>query len=590
MFRFSLTQLILLLVLVAILGGMLSAAFKSRYYLSYQGLAVSPDGMLAVAMTNRGFQLIDLHAGSSRFETLVNDWNPLPSISGSPTRRIIFRDNNSFAFTLPVGIQQSMAGIYSIPGSSLISEFVFQDATAINFLDSNEQTLLGKDFICRIPDKDISIPFFDLNESATIRHRFKPNVAPKALEPKDSDPNSTTPDQSSEQAAKLLKGRWAVSDDGSRLANTLDNEIKVFDSVSGSLLATLDLEGESIEQVFFLDQNRILLADRYGYSLFDFGKPEPSISWKIDLDKITQVNSKAAFSADKKKIAVSKRISNVKHQFLIIDSDTGKILFESPVSGARTIEHFVFDLENRLIVASDNSDSGITVWNTSTGNQSTLLGQSRWPIACLFTLLLCGWAWIWGRIARQAERGSVERNSERLADLLAEHPLDNSAAVSAKQKYSQGIVTDVELVETYDTVLGKKSLETAWCLMYVGGVLGIAWSVIPIFVLHGSWFFSAIFEQVFTARACLMIFGVIVGVMALARGTGKYHSLLRVTAGLQLFQMINFDVINFLLGAIETTMLNRDAALSEISNAQSLSRLNSGGDILPEVGDSSLPE
>lgn len=100
----------------------------------------------------------------------------------------------------------------------------------------------------------------------------------------------------------------------------------------------------------------------------------------------------------------------------------------------------------------------------------------------------------------------------------------------------------------------------AWNLMAIGGVFAIAWSVIPMF-FFGFGEADSFVHHLFYLRVGVALFGLTVGLMATSRGFGRYRNWSNLTAGLQILNLIGFDLLNLTCGIFELSLLNRNQSV-----------------------------
>lgn len=353
----------------------------------------------------------------------------------------------------------------------------------------------------------------------------------------------------------LSEARQLVTDmDGKRIALIRNRSesmaIEVWDVEQKHMLAKWQ---RPASRIAFVGQNgKLLTVTEQGVALLKIGSQAPI--WEKTLDFNFHQNC-IAINPESNQIALGGDNSG-RLQIEIFNTDGGDSVSEFSLrsGNSRLSRNIHFINRNQVAVSPVHSDAGLTILDLKTGNQDSVGRFYRWPIAVLFTLAFVLWCWGWGRLAwRDQQSESMANSSEEL---------DQSQIQPCPPEPTEFGNKPIDLIDSKpshdsDSI---KDFNTAWNLMAIGGVFAIAWSVIPMF-FFGFGETDSFLHQLFYLRIGVALFGLAVGLMAASRGFGRYRNWVNLTAGLQILNLIGFDLLNLVFGIFELSMLNRNQSV-----------------------------
>ena len=113
------------------------------------------------------------------------------------------------------------------------------------------------------------------------------------------------------------------------------------------------------------------------------------------------------------------------------------------------------------------------------------------------------------------------------------------------------------------------TLKTVWVLMIVGGLIAIFWAAFPMFYFQNGFIGNLITPALSGLRYAFAGIGLGVGLLAASRGFGQSTNYLNTTSMLQIFCIVNFDVINFVIGIANIAFLNQSVTHTNLAISNS---------------------
>jgi hypothetical protein len=268
-----------------------------------------------------------------------------------------------------------------------------------------------------------------------------------------------------------------------------------------------------------------------------------------------------------------------KFQIEVLNSATGATVskFSLPASRVKTSRRICFIDKDRLAVSPIHSDLGLTILDINTGGQKTIGRFYRGSIAVLFTFAFVLWGWGWGRMAWRDEQSESMTNSSEDS-----HQTRDSTPGPADCSQVRILAGDTVNSNPAPDSESARQFKIAWNLMAIGGVFAIAWSVIPMF-FFGFGKSDSFLHQLFYLRMGVALFGLAVGLMATSRGFGRSRNWVNLTAGLQILNLIGFDLLNCVCGICELSMLNRNQSVQVANLIHPVAERVDEGDETPTV-------
>jgi hypothetical protein len=520
-FRFNIKQLLLLFVLLGLIGGLLSAVFQRPYRISFSAMDVSEATEVALAGPG-SLVLVDLQQSRMGKRRRLGSYRNTFSEVGP--EHLKYLDDDRLLFLRKSG----SSGYRDLIYYRIATDEVANQVVLPNWDWQHDFSDFGAKVIT-VQQANGNFSFYETLSGRRIRLQLPTDLS---------------------DARQLVTDR-----DGKRIALIRDRStsmtIEVWDLEQKQLIAKWE---RSASGVAFVRQNgQLIVVNEKDVALLDI--PTQAPVWERALEFKFNPDCLAAHSGSDQ-IALGGDDSG-KLQIEVLNSATGATVskFSLPSSRAKTPRRIRFIDRDRLAVSPIHSDLGLTILDTKTGGQKTIGRFYRWSIAVLFTCAFVLWGWGWGRMAWREEQSESMTNSSGDLNQTCDFPPgpadSGHVRILPDDTVNSNPAPDSELARQF---------KIAWNLMAIGGVFAIAWSVIPMF-FFGFGEFDSFLHQLFYLRVGVALFGLAVGLMATSRGFGRYRNWVNLTAGLQILNLIGFDLLNFVCGIFELSMLNRNQSV-----------------------------
>ncbi len=534
-FRFNIRQLLLLFLLLGLIGGLLSAVFQRPYQISFSAMDVLGETEIALAGPG-SLVLIDLNQsrmGKRRqlgsYRNTFSDDGPKHLKYVGNDRLLFLRESGSAGYrdliyyTLS---DQQVAGQVVLPsrdwqndfsdfGSALVS--VKQSAKAFSFYELNS----GRRVNLQLP-----IELGDVQRLATGPNKEKVGLI------REGDAATIIEVWNFKQ--QELIARWERPANGirflaggSRLLVTADNEIALLD----------------------IPTQVTVWSERLNFEL----APESL--------QVSPTGSLFAISG----------VPQNDYRIEVRQVDNGQLTqtFSVRANQARTKRLIRFVGDNQLAISPLTSDLGVTMLDIPSGGSHTIGRFYRWPIAVAFTIAFVLWSWCWARWARPNEE-RIQR-AELLRNSHNGHRSDKPLSLDSSQSPHLAATSQPDR-HPDENQHEESNSNLAFNLMAAGGVVAIAWSVIPMF-FFGFGTPDSFLHQLFFFRVGVALFGLAVGLLSASRGFGRIYNWANLTAGLQILNLIGFDLLNFVFGICELYLLNRNQPVKVAKLVQPIAEL-----------------
>ena len=522
-FRFNIRQLLLLFVLLGLIGGLLSAVFQRPYRISFSAMDVLGESEIALAGPG-SLVLVDLNQSRMGKRRQLGSYRNTFSDKGPKHLKYVGDDRLLF-------LRESGSAGYR----DLIYYTLSDDQVAGQVV---------------LPSRDGPDDFSDFSATLVTVRR-----SARAFAFYDQDSGRRANLQVPNDLGDV--NRLAIGTNGERIglirARGDTTIIEVRDLKQKELVAQWERSANGIS--FLAGDSRLLVTAENEVALLDI--PTLKTVWSQTLDFEIEPDCLHINPAGKR-LAIG-GVQQGEFRIEVRQVDTGELTqtFSVPVNRGETKRVFRFVGDNQLAISPLTSDLGLTILDLPSGRHKTIGRFFRWPIAIIFTIAFVLWCWCWGRWAAQNEERTprteplqISKESRRSGrtPLLDE---SRSASLAAKSPPDQR--SDTRQDESSNS-------EIAWNLMTIGGVFAIAWSVIPMF-FFGFGMPDSFLHQLFYFRIGVALFGLVVGLLSTSRGLGRSYNWVNLTAGLQILNLIGFDLLNFIFGIFELYLLNRNQSV-----------------------------
>ncbi|MEM7454198.1 MAG: hypothetical protein AAF456_07560 [Planctomycetota bacterium] len=524
MIRFSLQQLLLLIVLAAIFGGYLTSASSRPFNFIVTDVAVSSDGGRLLCAGPQGVQLVDLGSGSSRLVRLNSENAPMIFEAGTDLKAC-FVDEDTFAVVSDSSGQELT--LYSFSKG----EAIRQTMVMPRFTQGSADVQLGKHYAAFWGDRTYS--FYEMSSGRRI--------------PFHRDLNARVEWCSTNPSGKFALMRLEAG--GDRVFAFIDLEKGTVQQQWGDYLS-----GEGYRYGAWLndDGSRALIVSMNAYALVDTG--DGSLIHRSGFVDTTG-GSNVSLSDDGRTFSI---VGSIETPVMVtIDAVTGETLrtvelsiSSSEGSGLRSSPVCFSPDAKKLYIANPMSDAGVVVYDTETGKSISKAGRfPRLLLPILFTGLFLAWAAVWGYSERRS-RARAEQEKQQATDETPDPFADEPEIVEAVEveQPARKLPWWMRNIES--------SLTSIRVLMGFGGVVAILLAIVPSYLRHDPRFYFFTPTDFVSLLQIWTIYGLIVGVWAVAAAFAGSRKLLRTVAALQILNLVNCDVINGIMGIVETVMLN----------------------------------
>ena len=579
-FKFSIQQILLLTMLVALIAGLYSTALRQPAKNIYKDGCVSPDGRHLAMFGTQGVEIIDVERGQvvakERWQGSAFFFFGL-SLFGDST--IAFVDDDHVAFEKMVLDTTGSFNVYkySIPDRE-ISEKI-----AVSALSLGNGGLFGKYHMVRDAATQV-IEVTDIKTSQSISKG-------KFLAPLESK-SGLSPD-----ARYVYFYQRDFSNFGQVVAPM---KMQVFDRESRKSVGELD--ANAVRVAFSPDSKRVVVEENYTLRCFEItdldstsdesAEDETVILAVEDVDdgedveaqgetalptetidasdKGTDPNAKVKFTelwsakvpdgtahlafSDDGKI-VSSVQSWGDERFKLFDAGTGEILTSYECPGAGDVCRLL-DSEN-VVLAPADSDSKFEIRDLSGNVVRSFGGNWRAAKAIMYCGLLLLWPISWGLISHR-QRTSFRSNESRSDD-----PLKEGAT---------GDADGVHVVAEVVAPVVPWTIKTVWVLMVIGGTIAIVWAAFPMFFFQNGFIGNLMSPTLSVFRYAFAGIGLSIGLLAASRGIGRSRNYLNFTSMLQIFCIVNLDIFNFVIGITNIAFLNQSVTHSFLAQSDKVSR------------------
>jgi hypothetical protein len=521
-FRFGIKQILLLMVLAALVAGLYSAVLRQPVKNLYSEIDLSPDGKKLALLGTQGLEVKDLRNGNR-----IADYRWRGSVISSPWvhpdgDRLRFMDDNHLVLvrTLFPSPMPSVE-VIGVSENARVGEIPLQTS-----FPQVVGSIFGNRYICRDPATQM-VEVVDLKTRKTLSAKKFPVTSELAL----------TPD------GTLVYSCGSAS---------LPSKISFWDYQTKNLVG--EINREVSRACFSPDSSYVLIDYASGISLYQLIRVDSESGFTIDFKQRWSRERLGStqqwqFSRDGRLIAVSTNHEPGKVDLL--DAENGQTIRELRSSYANRLFEFSADA-SQLYVVPKNSDSRIEVWDIASGNLVRSF-DANWRLikAMLYSSLLIGWAAIWGCMSRRQNMLDGLAQCHRFAETPS-GPLDDEPLVDSGEIEVISGSVDQQNVPT--------TVTAAWTMMLIGGIFGILWAVVPMFYFQNGFLGNLMPLQLISVRYVLAGYGLLAGVLAVSRGTGRLSHLVQTTSIMQALNILQLDVLNLALGIAGIALLNQESA------------------------------
>ena len=539
--RFNIKQMLLLFVLLGLIGGLLSSVIGRAYRTRFDAIAVSgaaqdsnSSSASVVALANsKDLLLVDMahsRLGSLRKIGLAD----VRGIVASQMQFVHFLDDDNL-----IMLRENFGGFREMIYYSVRYNRIDKQVVLTNWDSSGERVVLDEKTLT-VRKEDRWVALYDLASGKRIK-----------LNPK-MELGLVTRIRTNTDGTKA--GLIRKSDDTKG-----ETAVEVWDLKNGEKIG--DWTEPARDLKFVPGTDDLIVSFNRTLIRLDSGKASPV--WRRQLE--TEIDPDfVRINAAGDRIVIGDR------GFTVVDAIAGNIIKSIHPSKMRPIRKRLFRFidDRRIALAIENSDRGLEVVDIESGRIKSTGRFCRWPVALLFSFLFIGWSWIWGRIAKHEEQQLLVAHFSH--DTAPEiHALDAEPASDAEAVQDDSELEIVQATIVDQTNPGSPDRKiVAWNMMAVGGIFAIFWSVIPMF-FFGADGVNELFHSLYFFRLSVAVFGLVVGLMATCRGIGRYENWMNLTAGLQVLNLIGFDLLNAILGMAELALLNKNKPLQAGQLAES---------------------
>ena len=516
-FRFNIKQLLLLFVLLGLIGGLLSAVFQRPYRISFSAMEVLDENKVALAGPG-SLVLVDLQ--QSRMGTRSRLGSYRNTFSEAGPKHLKYVDDGRLLFLRKSG----SSGYRDLIYYQVDTDEVANQVVLPNWDRRHDFSDFG-DKIISVQQSNGEFSFYETPSGRRIRLQLPTDL---------SEARQLVTDMDGKRIALIRNHRESVA-------------IEVWDVAQKQLVSKW--QRPAIRIAFVGGNGKLVAVTKQAVALLDIRSQAPV--WEKALD-FNFHRDCLAIDSPSNQIALGGDSSG-RLQIETMNADCGDTMAKFWLSfGHAKLSRLIRFVDgDRVAVSPVDSDHGVTILDLKTGNQRTIGRFYRWPIAVWFTFAFVLWGWGWGRLAWR------DQQPESTANSFGE--FDQSGIQPEQTKSTEAEIASIDLAVSKTPIDSgtRRNFETAWNLMAIGGVFAISWSVIPMF-FFGFGEPDSFLHHLFYLRVVVALFGLAVGLMATSRGFGRHRSWVNLTAGLQILNLIGFDLLNLVLGIFELSMLNRN--------------------------------